>query len=608
MLQTELLLTGKEMRKTMAKYIYTTKTAYNLDSDTAIEIKGDVNNLNWFTKYNYDVYIGSGGTEFKIASGKNAADFSGGFTIAIEISGENNFARISSPKGQSCYIRAAGTAGDKTVEYRTYITLKAPKLSMPAGFKVALSAVNENDSAAGFGNCAVIGFSKLKAELSGIQLAYSSWITRISFSSPLFNDIVYASSSANSTLTTQAQTSAIVDRSGLFTLRCTVTNNFGYSVSSEASIYISGYGVPKLSFTVEPHRTVDVNGTALDRKDKDKNRKYGFRMELTVTPHTITGTDGKETTVNKIVAYDSENSRKAYITLINDSTGAVAFLQSSSEENAVISDEGVLTTYYLSGSTADTVSYPEFDDDSTGLTIYNAYLLKILVKDITGKTFMLTKRIPSMTTTLHLRKGGRGLKVGGYSDEEEEDLFSSDWKFKCNESIEAVADDTATEFGEKGTVKGKFVEASAQFKLNKVTVEGIGEGADKLAKGDHSHGPIKYDGTTDTENAVIISDSTKNIKAVANLPTNNLTIEKDTTKMQPCAGFTISTTETETHQIPGSNQTVTTGKLIHKTPTAGSSGNAVRADHTHPYSREWMNDPVYIETIKALSTALSDYL
>ena len=589
----------------MSKYIRTHKEEYNLDIDKTMVLIGEVNRLNWLTSYKYDIYIGSGGTEFRVASGKTASEISDGIEIAIEKSGKNNFAKIASPTGQSCYIRAKGEANGKTAEYMTYISLKAPGISMPKGFELKLEASNNfENGVTEFGNCAVKGFSSLKATLTDIDLNYDAHITRISFSSLLFKDITYGIDDEGSTSQEQTAVSdSKVDVSGNYEVFCTVTNSFGYSVTEKAAIYVSNYGTPELVFDIEPYRTTDNKGTKLERKDVDKNRLYGLRTEFSVLPYPVTDKDGRP--LNKIVSCEK-------VTLTDTLTGAEAtlFTPLSGSFRYEISQDGELTASYLSEMTGETADTPVFVDkegaEYNGLATFKSYKLKVTVTDTTGNRYTLSKTVKSMLTTFHLKRGGRGAKFGGYA--EQDDVLESDWKIQGNDIIEAYADDTVKEPGGKGTVKGEFFVVGKQLKFGKETVTGIGKESGHLARGNHSHGLITADGTADTANAVIISNGNKSLEAAKHLPTYNLTIENDPNKLMPCAGFTVSETEMETYIIPGSAITVKANKLILKPSSAGSSGEAVRADHEHPYSREWMNDPIYIETIKTLSIALSNYL
>lgn len=591
----------------MAKWIQAAKTVYDLDSDTQITLKGDVDNLYWFEKYKYTVYIGSGGTEFEVASDKTASDFSGdGFGFNIKTSGDDNFAKIATPTGQSCYIRAVGKTKSKTVEYRTYITLKAPSIE-PGGFTLSVSAVNNKVSAFP-ANCAVVGFSNLQLVIDNITLEYSSWIKKISFSTSFFKDIEYTGTSAGAKNGKQTITSEIVDKSGEFTLYCTVTNNFGYSSTKEITFHISDYGAPTLEFKKggEPARTCDANGTALERKDAKKDWKYGFRMGLTVKPYSVINLNGNLTVFNKIVTYASP--KKAYITLTDLRTKKVAYFQSSSETKASIDTDGILTTEYLSGSTSSTVGYPIFNggkaDEECGLRMHHAYLLKVLVKDSTGTVYTLTARVPSMSTTLHLRKGGRGLSIGGYS-EGDDDLFESYWKFKCHDSIEAA-----------DTVKGNKVEASSEFILNDTTVNGIGTGKNQLASGNHGHGIIKSDGTVGTPDAVIVSDSAGKICAVTQLSKSNIPMETKNQIIQSTtekgAGCFTNNSQSLEDIIKEFNQLGIFENNIAITINEGYAGSeeagVCYANHVHPYSREWAKDPLIVKLISAVCSGLTNYL
>lgn len=598
----------------MSKWIQTTMTAYNLDKTTEIKIKGDVKSYQiWKGTYKYRIEIVGNGHRVTLAEDVAAGAFrNSNDTLTINIEKKRNeIAKCATAKGQSCYIVATGTAGDSTVEYLSYITLSAPSLAMEDGILFEIEAVNNIDA---LGNIPVTGFSKLKARLSGINLTYGARITKILFSGNLFDDITYSDDSSDADKSTQEFTTK--DKLKIFgdiTVRCTVVNSFGYSVTKEVTLNIRNYGSPNIRFIKGPFRTKKEK-TELPKSEAKKGRTYGLYFETEITPFAIYDDEGKN--INTIIPYNESEGQKCYVEIANPKDKTWNYFTSSSDTLASINNEtGVLTTSYNSYNEDGNSEWPQLANDSNvitekGLAINRAYILTFTVVDITGTQHVFKKRIPSITTTVHLRRGGGGVSFGGYSTKE--NTFESEYQILCNELIEAVGDDAVKKSGGKGTVKGKFLIAGSSFKLGDTEVTGFGTGENHIAKGDHSHGDILADGMTKEASRVLISNENKEIEAAKVLPIKNLKMETDGTKILSDNGFLKDDTNCpsieEILKSFNENPVGNYGIQIESGSPGTDKSGLCYADHQHPYTREWINDPLFVKIIQSLMMAVTGYV
>ena len=600
----------------MSKWIQITKDRFDLDNETEIRIKGDVKSWQLFKgTYRYTVELYGRGHSVTLAENVEAGSFRNSndtFSVNIE-KRKSEIVKCASPTGQSCYLKVTGVSdiSKDTVEYFSYFTLIAPSMAMPQKFSIGIEAVNDN---AALGEVAVIGFSKLKATISGIQLTHGARITRITFGGSIFEDVIFSEGDANAEKTEQTvEMKDVLKTSGVVKISCTVINSFGYSATAETSFRIMDYKAPSINFIKGPYRVDTAKKQELQKGQAKKNKTYGLFFDAEITPYPIKTNRGAN--INKIIPYDEKN--KVYVEIENPKDKTWSYLTSASVTNAVINNNGTLTTGYSSAyAEKDSDKWPKLEGDEKteyGLAINRAYILKFTVIDITGTQHVFKKRIPSITTTVHLKRGGGGISFGGYATKE--NTVESEYQILCNELIEAVADDSVTDSSSgKGVVRGKFLEAGKSFKLNNTEVEGFGTGEKHIAIGNHTHGDILADGKTEEANKVLISNGNKDIEAADKLPFANLQMENEKSQMK--ADGTITPTDSscpslealleqfETNPISMDDCDITLNDF---TPGDSSSGLCY-ANHRHPYSREWSRDPLLVKILQNILVALSGYL
>ena len=309
----------------------------------------------------------------------------------------------------------------------------------------------------------------------------------------------------------------------------------------------------------------DATGAEIGR-NADKNALYGLRFKARLLPGAVKDF-GNKLKGTVIVRLSRPGSTDAVIELTSQT------LPESGAENVDIDISK--TAEELGG----------------GLRLYQTYLISVELQDAAG-AYTVTRSLRTMSTAFHLRHGGNGAKFGGYATEE--NVLGSAWKIKCDDNIE----------GE--TFIGKAL------KLGETSVNGFGGEEGKAALGNHTHGCLQSDGKVlDGEgnvalNHAVVLDAAGYLYATPKLVADYLKMElEEGHPMKGNLAFTESTTETEDYPLNG--ETLTVPKIIITPGDMGTAGLCY-ADHAHPYSREWLNDPIFKAIINALSVALTDYL
>lgn len=543
-------------------YIATDRVNYGIGSE--ITVSGSVDRGSLFRSLKYELLFGAHGVtdnngnadEIQIRSELSADNIKSG----VKFTPNDNYARFAWPydKGRLCYIKAVGWKGSaKAVEYITYINLYAdlmPKFTFTA-------AANSAE----FGTVPVKGYSKLTPKVNITELKHGQSIKNVKFSGGLIGGTVAGVAGQ----TEYSKESDILAVSGTIDLIATVTTSLGYTVTKTQRVTVAEYEPPRLAAAqgesaVLCYRT-DATGAEIGR-NADKNVLYGLRFKARLLPGAVKDF-GNKLKGTVIVRLSRPGSTDAVIELTSQT------LPESGAENVDIDISK--TAEELGG----------------GLRLYQTYLISVELQDAAG-AYTVTRSLRTMSTAFHLRHGGNGAKFGGYATEE--NVLGSAWKIKCDDNIE----------GE--TLIGKAL------KLGETSVNGFGGEEGKAALGNHTHGCLQSDGKVlDGEGEValkhaVVSDAAGYLYATPKLVADYLKMElKEGHPMRGNLAFTESTTETEDYPLNG--ETLTVPKIIITPGDMGTAGLCY-ADHAHPYSREWLNDPIFKAIINALSVALTDYL
>ncbi len=543
-------------------YIATDRVNYGIGSE--ITVSGSVDRGSLFRSLKYELLFGAHGVtdnngnadEIQIRSELSADNIKSG----VKFTPNDSYARFAWPydKGRLCYIKAVGWKGSaKAVEYITYINLYAdlmPKFTFTA-------AANSAE----FDTVPVKGYSKLTPKVNITELKHGQSIKNVKFSGGLIGGTVAGVAGQ----TEYSKESDILAVSGTIDLIATVTTSLGYTVTETQRVTVAEYEPPRLAAAqgesaVLCYRT-DATGAEIGR-NADKNALYGLRFKARLLPGAVKDF-GNKLKGAVIVRLSRPGSTDAVIELTSQT------LPESGAENVDIDISK--TAEELGG----------------GLRLYQTYLISVELQDAAG-AYTVTRSLRTMSTAFHLRHGGNGAKFGGYATEE--NVLGSAWKIKCDDNIE----------GE--TLIGKAL------KLGETSVNGFGGEEGKAALGNHTHGCLQSDGKVlDGEGEValkhaVVSDAAGYLYATPKLVADYLKMElKEGHPMRGNLAFTESTTETEDYPLNG--ETLTVPKIIITPGDMGTAGLCY-ADHAHPYSREWLNDPIFKAIINALSVALTDYL
>lgn len=545
-------------------YIATDRVNYGIGSE--ITVSGSVDRGSLFRSLKYELLFGAHGVtdnngnadEIQIRSELSADNIKSG----VKFAPNDSYARFAWPydKGRLCYIKAVGWKGSaKAVEYITYINLYAdlmPKFTFTA-------AANSAE----FGTVPVKGYSKLTPKVNITELKHGQSIKNVKFSGGLIGGTVAGVAGQ----TEYSKESDILAVSGTIDLIATVTTSLGYTVTETQRVTVAEYEPPRLAAaqgesSVLCYRT-DATGAEIGR-NADKNALYGLRFKARLLPGAVK---------------DFGNKLKGTV---------IVRLSRPGSTDAVI----VLTSQTLPESGAENV---DIDISKTaeelggGLRLYQTYLISVELQDAAG-AYTVTRSLRTITTTFHLRHGGNGAKFGGYATKD--NVLGSAWPIECD-----------------GDISGEQLVGNS-LKLGETAVDGFGSGENKAALGNHTHGNLQSDGKMLDDDGVvaikqaIVTDETGYLSSTPKLVSDFLAMGLvEGHPMQENLGFTELDEKEEITYNPLSNEKLSVNKI---NKAAGSPGNAglCYADHTHPYSRSWLYDPIFKAIINALSVAHTDYL
>lgn len=545
-------------------YIATDRVNYGIGSE--ITVSGSVDRGSLFRSLKYELLFGAHGVtdnngnadEIQIRNELSADNIKSG----VKFAPNDSYARFAWPydKGRLCYIKAVGWKGSaKAVEYITYINLYAdlmPKFTFTA-------AANSAE----FGTVPVKGYSKLTPKVNITELKHGQSIKNVKFSGGLIGGTVAGVAGQ----TEYSKESDILAVSGTIDLIATVTTSLGYTVTKTQRVTVAEYEPPRLAAAqgesaVLCYRT-DATGAEIGR-NADKNALYGLRFKARLLPGAVK---------------DFGNKLKGTV---------IVRLSRPGSTDAVI----VLTSQTLPESGAENV---DIDISKTaeelggGLRLYQTYLISVELQDAAG-AYTVTRSLRTITTTFHLRHGGNGAKFGGYATKD--NVLGSAWPIECDDDI-----------------SGEQLVGNS-LKLGETAVDGFGSGENKAALGNHTHGDLQSDGKMLDDDGVvaikqaIVTDETGYLSSTPKLVSDFLAMGLvEGHPMQENLGFTELDEKEEITYNPLSNEKLSVNKI---NKAAGSPGNAglCYADHTHPYSRSWLYDPIFKAIINALSVAHTDYL
>lgn len=545
-------------------YIATDRVNYGIGSE--ITVSGSVDRGSLFRSLKYELLFGAHGVtdnngnadEIQIRSELSADNIKSG----VKFAPNDSYARFAWPydKGRLCYIKAVGWKGSaKAVEYITYINLYAdlmPKFTFTA-------AANSAE----FGTVPVKGYSKLTPKVNITELKHGQSIKNVKFSGGLIGGTVAGVAGQ----TEYSKESDILAVSGTIDLIATVTTSLGYTVTKTQRVTVAEYEPPRLAAAqgesaVLCYRT-DATGAEIGR-NADKNALYGLRFKARLLPGAVKDF-GNKLKGTVIVRLSRPGSTDAVIELTSQT------LPESGAENVDIDISK--TAEELGG----------------GLRLYQTYLISVELQDAAG-AYTVTRSLRTITTTFHLRHGGNGAKFGGYATKD--NVLGSAWPIECD-----------------GDISGEQLVGNS-LKLGETAVDGFGSGENKAALGNHTHGDLQSDGKMLDDDGVvaikqaIVTDETGYLSSTPKLVSDFLAMGLvEGHPMQENLGFTELDEKEEITYNPLSNEKLSVNKI---NKAAGSPGNAglCYADHTHPYSRSWLYDPIFKAIINALSVAHTDYL
>lgn len=550
----------------MAKWIGTDKKKYSLGE--TVNIVGDVAG-NLLNRYTYELVLGIDNEHEKtIATG---IDYSAINKGEVSINLEADYAAFALPysTGRLCYIKAIGSPsiGNNVVEYVNYLNIYAdllPSLSL-------LLEIDNGQHSDCMGQNIVKNYTSVTAKAVPEAGAYTS-IDNIRFFGGVFNRTVtqneeneYTSNLSPikvsgelecwATLTVKAGSAINENSAGETEFEQT------YTVTKSISFNAIEYNAPYATFPngyQKPVR-IDGSGNAVSGIGAVKNTKYALKFKTYIDIDSEVGIVPDPSMITRIKIYRGEI------------------------ETDIIQDCNITADAY--GITAEYNGKPVFIDgeiQEEGLKIYSAYPIVITVNDgVTTSSIVITTS--TLFATMHMKAGGRGIKIGGYATED--DLFESEWDIQGNENITALKNLTGN------IVKAK---EGILFPNDETVYAGTGAAENKIAKGNHNHGNILNSGiieidknTVDLSGAVLVDKSGK-ITALAAIPFSVLKMTTNKNNMQ--ASASISNTE-----------------VTHGTEDSGMCF----ANHVHPYSEAWKQDEGYkelMDNVNELKDTISQYL
>lgn len=212
-----------------------------------------------------------------------------------------------------------------------------------------------------------------------------------------------------------------------------------YSASiSSYSMDVNGklYESPYLSDLLSTSGTISVKGTAVDSRGCSASSP----QDITVIPYSkpsIIPYNGESSIICKRCNSDGDLS----------ATGTCLRIKAGRKYSKVVVD-GVQKNFCLmkvkykaetasSWGTAKTILSKDNKSDSVDITLADinlalsaTYLVQIDVVDDIGETYSMVITIPTADCTYHLRKGGKGIAIGKYAEEDYIFDIDDEWELK----------------------------------------------------------------------------------------------------------------------------------------------------------------------------------
>lgn len=523
-----------------------------------IIIKGDGIKTGVFNNWNYRIVLGSAIGETTLCEKISGSDLKKGFEHKLKADLYEHAYPYGD--GRSCYIKAIGTKDGDVVEYTAYISIKGNLLPE---FDLITEIINKKFP--DFGTNAVKGFSKVTAKIiPHEEIIGETNITETAaaqFSGGVFSKTF---SGAKDEYVIEKNP---IDTAGEVYVFANVATTFGYQASKNTKIDVLNYFKPKMSFSVMPVRYDETTDEDIKKVTSgNKNMKFPIRFSGAVAPCRMLDKDG--TQLCKI----TEIKEKAIIKRIDGSSAEIELTVSELNKDGSRSFE-------YSGKP----NFGEFLGE--GLEVYSAYNLEITCTDSTGKDYTMVKRISTLGTAFHLGKGGNKASFGKYAEKEK--TVDSAWDIHSDENISADKN-----IGGKtlSTKEGIRFDSDEDIEPDETLYYGVGKGDSNFAKGSHTHGYITADGRFFDEagnplaNMILITDDEGRIIGTEILSTEQLQMAKE---------------ENSIHAVLGMKPSAGTGSI--GTPEAGMC----YANHIHPYSTLWKEDPDYIALKEEVSSLYS---
>ncbi len=518
-----------------------------------ITIKGDNVKVGIFNGWKYMIKIGSGSGEDIIRETISGKDLKEGF----EFTPDEKYIHHASPygDGRMCYIRAIGTNGEETREYKTFITLWGNLLPE---FDLSVEIINSEVDA--FGSHAVKGFSKVKATITPVEKKIGETVVS-KLVAAQFTGGVFSKTFGYDAPEYSVEINPI-ETSGEVFVFANVMTEYGYQASENISFNVFNYNKPKLNFTEKPVRKDENGNEVIKVNSENKNKKFSLSFKGVITPCDMTDENGDR------ICTITEIKDTAIIKRIDGGEADILMTVKN------VGDDGEREFEYS--------GLPDFGDSvGKGLETYKAYNLVIECSDTTGKDYKIIKRISTLGTAFHLKRGGNGASFGKYCENEQ--LVDSAWTVHSDEDVVAEKDIC----GATVTVKeGIRFRNEDEVTHDENYYYGVGTKENNIAKGNHTHGYITSDGRFFDEagnalkSMILITDEEGRIIGTQKLSTNELAMAKEEQSIDAILGMKPSA------------KVASVG-----TPEAG----LCYSNHIHPYSTEWKNDDDY----KALREEIS---
>lgn len=287
------------------------------------------------------------------------------------------------PPMSLCNQLPAAVSGTGTIKVTTYngttpigttqtntLTLKIPASVVPTDLSISTVIQNTNATISGWG-IAVAGYSTIKSTVSATA-AYSAAIST--------RKVTFGGQSGNAALSSGSYvwTSAKLSESGSITPKLDVTDARGRSATKNGTaITVYAYSVPKVT-TATVYRS-DSSGT------KDRQGAYAtVKLAGSVT---------------SLGSRNTATMRARYKTITGGSWSAYTTLTNNTEK---------------------TINW--------NLSYLIGYQVELSITDTVGNTVTRVLTIPADMVTLHLRKGGKGVGIGTYSQAAERfDVAWNSW-------------------------------------------------------------------------------------------------------------------------------------------------------------------------------------